>query len=798
MTREFRKVAVLGAGIMGAGIAAQLTNAGIPVYLFDIVPPNLTDDEKKIPAKRNAFADGAVAKMKKMKRPPVAFYVPENAQLVTTGNFDDDLPKLADCDWIVEVVVERADIKRSLYEKIEQYRKPGTPITSNTSGIAIKTLTDGFSDDFKKSFFVTHFFNPPYFMKLLELVSGEETDQNLLKEFAEFGEKKLGKGVVWGKDTPNFVANRIGVGAMVSVFRHMMEGGYTIPEVDAVSGSPIGHAMATFKTADLVGIDTMKNILVNTAEALAGGNDETLPYLKVPEFMAKLVEDGALGNKTKKGFYKKEGKQRLYWDWKELTYKPLEKVKDDLLKKAKNTDDVGGRIKVMVSEPENRLSQFVWKIFVDQCIYSANRLGEICDDIIQIDNGMKWGYNWAMGPFEQWDAVGVKESVERMKADGVAIPDVVTTMLEKSDGTWYKAVDGELHFWDFRENKYVKAPSAPDRFNLKLTKEHKGTLKSNSSASLIDLGDGVVCCEFHCKMNAIDDDLIAMLLEGCDMIEGDDKWRGMVIANQGDNFSVGANLAMIMMGAMGGAFDMIEGAVDNLHKASKRLRYCNKPTVSAPFGMVLGGGAEITMSTDAVCAHSLTWMGLVELGAGLIPGGGGNVALLTRYLENIPASMAVDRFPYIQAVFEQIAMAKVSNTADHAREMKFLRLSDRIVPNRDDLIGQAKKMVIGMFESGYEPKKPPRNLVLPGRPGYATFEMGLYNMGMGGFVTEHEVKIAKKLANVLTGGDIQPNTPVTEDRLLELEKEAFMSLVGEPKSIERMQALLKTGRPLRN
>ena len=795
MARQIKKVAVLGAGVMGAGIAAQLTNYGIPVYLLDIVPPKLTDEEKQIPAKRNAFAAGAVMKMKKMKRPPVAFYVPENANLVTVGNFDDDLEKIAECDWIIEVVVENLQIKQSLFEKIEKVRKPGTIISSNTSGIAINKMVEGRSDDFKKNFCVTHFFNPPYFMKLLEMVPGVDTDPEVMKDLAEFGETTLGKGIVWAKDTPNFVANRIGVAGIASTFKHMVEGEYTIAEVDAVTGKVSGAAMPTFKTTDLVGLDTIHHIITNSYAQLE--DDETREDLKVPEWLAKLIDNGCLGTKTKKGFYKKEGKKKLVWDWKAMEYVELEKVKNDTIKKAKNTDDPAGKAKTLIGA-DDRLSQLAWKLFVDNCLYSARRLGEICDDIMQIDNGMKWGYNRDNGPFEAWDLVGVKESVERMKADGYEIPAVVETMLEKSDGSWYKSEGGKLYFWDFREEKYAPVPTKAHWFNLKLMREDGKVVKENGGASLLDMGDGVLCCEFHTKMNAIDDDIIKMLLEGCDLLDSSDKWEGMVVANQGENFSVGANLMMIMMLAMGKDFDNIKLAVEGLHEASKRLRYCSKPTVSAPFGMVLGGGCEVLMATDAVCAHSLSWIGLVEIGAGLIPGGGGNLGLLTRWLENIPASAAVDRFPYIQKTFETIAMATVSNTAEHARDLKFLRMSDRIVANRDDLIGTAKKMVLGMATAGYQPKLPPNNLILPGRPGYSTFEMGLYNMGLGLFVTEHEVKIAKKLANVLTGGDIQPNSAVSEDYLLELETEAFMSLVGEPKSIERMQSLLTTGKPLRN
>ncbi len=795
MTREIKKVAVIGAGIMGSGIAAHLANAGVPSLLLDIVPPNLTDEEKQNKAKRNAFASGALTKMIKQKGQIQPLMNKRAASLIETGNIDDDLEKVAECDLVIEVVLERLDIKRGLFDKLIKHIKPGTIVASNTSGIAIKSMTEGYPEEFQKNFLVTHFFNPVRYMRLLELVPGEKTDPEVVKLLAEFGESKLGKGIVYGYDTPNFVGNRIGVGAMVTTIQAMIEDDFTIEEVDAVTGKCMGQKMSSYKTADLVGLDTVGHILENSYEQLP--DDAIRELYKVPDFLKAMLDMGNLGNKTKAGYYKKEGKTKMVFDWKTKEYKELVKVKADSLKRAKNNDDVLARVKTLVNE-DDKFGKFAWKITARGALYAASLLGEICDDVVNIDNAMKWGYAWEIGPFEGWDAIGVKDSVERMKAEGMEIPTVVATMLEKSEGSWYKIEGGKKYFWDVKSESYQPVPTKKQWINIQLCKDFKAPLKKNSDASLVDLGDGVACVEFHCKMNAIGEGILRMLHEGLDLVESSDDWAGLVITNEGENFSVGANLAMIMMGAMGKQFDMIEQAVDALHEAGQRMRYSAKPVVAAPFGMALGGGCEIILGADAVCSHSELYAGLVELGAGLIPGGAGNKNLLIHYLENIPADMKMDRFPIVQRVFEQIAMAKVSLSAALAKDMKILRHHDRIVMNRDEVTYEAKRMVKGMYEGGYRPPEKPDFLILPGKPGIATFQMGLYNMGMGGYVTEFEKKIAGKLANVLCGGDIEPNTAVTEERLLELEKEAFMSLVGEPKAIERMQALLTTGRPLRN
>jgi len=788
MTREIKKVAVLGSGIMGNGIAAHLANAGIPSLLLRRAPA---------PAEKAGFAQATIDSIVKVKGAIQPLMDKRRASLITVGNYDDDMDKLAECDWIIESVVEVLETKRALFERIAKVRKPGTIISSNTSGLSISSMTEGFPQEWKDHFLVTHFFNPVRYMRLFELVPGKDTKPEVIEAMASFAESKLGKGMVYAKDTPNFIGNRIGVMAILDVFQCMEEAGLTVEEVDAVTGGPMAHKGATFKTADLVGLDTLGHIVVNSYETLV--NDENREQMKLVPWLKHMIDQNWLGNKTKGGFYKKDKAAggRFAYDWKTMTYRPLEKVKDDCFKIAKETDDPRTRVKTFCAT-DNKYGNFAWKLFARGFIYAANRVGEISDDIVNIDNAMKWGYNWELGPFEVMDAIGVKDALARMTKEGYKIPAVLTTMAAKSEGSWYLVREGKKYFWDVKTNAYKPVPTKPQWFNLTLFKTNKQPLKHNDSASLFDIGDGVALVEFHTKMNSIDADIVNMIEAGIDLVESAPTWNGLVIANEGEHFSVGANVAMIMMGAMAKQFDMIEKTVIDLHRTIQRMRYSTKPVVVAPHGMALGGGCEIILAANAVVTHAELYAGLVELGVGLIPGGGGNKNLLIHYLENIPADMKMDRFPYVQRVFEQVGMAKVSLSAALAKDMKILRYADRVVMNRDEQIWEAKRLAIGMNVGGHRPPELPDYLILPGMPGEATFEMGLYNMAMGGYVTEYEKKIARKLAHVLCGGDIEPNTAVTEQHLLDLEREAFMSLVGEPKSIERMQSILTTGKPLRN
>jgi 3-hydroxyacyl-CoA dehydrogenase len=633
-------------------------------------------------------------------------------------------------------------------------------------------------------------------MKLLELVPGEKTDPAVMADLAAFGETVLGKGIVYCKDTPNFIANRIGVMGMGKIFQLMEQHGLTVEEVDAITGQAMARPKsATFGTADLVGLDVLDHIFRNSYETLA--HDETRELLKAPEWFTKLVKGGALGNKTKKGIYTRDGKTKLYLDWKTGEYKETVRPKWKSTDAAKKAETAADKIRALHAG-DDKASEFAWDLTAGLFSYVGAHLDEIADDIVNIDNAMKWGYNWELGPFEIWDAIGLTAGIDKLKAMGLAVPAMAMELAELGEGTWYVKRKGLRHFWDHKSKAYKPVRMAPTVVDLGALRERGKELKRNDSASILDLGDGVLCVEFHSKMNAIDDAIILAIHDALDIVEGSDDYAGLVLGNQGENFSVGANLFMVLMYARQKKFAELEKAVRGLQTASTRLRYSTKPTVAAPFGMALGGGCEVCLGCDAICAHAELYMGLVEIGAGLIPAGGGTKNTLARWLEHVPADMAVDRFPFIQKAFELIGMATVSFSAEQARDNKHLRLTDRVVLNRDDQLSEAKRMVIGMWAGGYRPPSPPDTLVLPGAPGLATFKMGLHNMRLGKFITDYEYNIASKLAKVLTGGDIEPWSAVTEQHILDLECEAFMSLVGEAKTQERMQNLLMKGKPLRN
>jgi 3-hydroxyacyl-CoA dehydrogenase len=801
MSRTINKVAVLGAGVMGAGIAAHCANAGLPCVLLDIVPPNLTDEERKLKANRDRFALNGLQGALKAK--PAAFFSDKCAKLVTTGNFDDDLALLKDCDLIVECVVENLDIKRNLFKKVADVRKPDGIVTTNTSGLPLAKILEGFDLGFKQHFMVTHFFNPPRYMKLLELVCAPETLPAVAEKVAVWAVDRMGKGVVWGKDTPNFVANRIGVYSMFCAMQEMETFDLSIGEVDAIAGPPMGRPKtAAYKTVDLVGLDTLKHIGDFCYANL--GNDEEREVFKVPSWFTKMVENKWLGNKTKGGFYKKDkspdGKKIVYeFDWHTCDYKLSPRVESDLLTVAKNTEELGERINGLITSDE-KYGQFAWKTLSRTLAYTARRLGEIADDVVNIDNGMKWGFNWSKGPFETWDAIGVAKSVERMKADGLAIAPVVEAVLTKGEGTWYKydAKKGQRLFFDIKTNTYLPEPQPKTQIVIQYAKDIHEVVYTNSSASLINIGDDVLLLEFHSKMNAIDGEIVEAMNYGTNLLNTEDKWNGMVVTNQADNFSVGANLMLLWMASTQGEWESVKGIVKGFQYANKAMRYAKKPVVVAPFGMTLGGGCEVCLGGDAILAHSELYMGLVEVGVGLLPGGGGTKELLIRYLEGIPPQMNVDRFPYVQKVFELIGMAKVSFSAELAREMRILRATDRVILNRDRLVHDAKQMVLGMAIGGYTPPKEPDFLILPGEEGIAAFKVGLDGMRHGGYISEHDEKVATKVAEVLCGGYVRKDTLRTEDELLELELEAFMSLCGEPKSQERMIYMLQKNKPLRN
>ncbi|MGB3096350.1 MAG: 3-hydroxyacyl-CoA dehydrogenase/enoyl-CoA hydratase family protein [Candidatus Deferrimicrobiaceae bacterium] len=802
MFPKIRRVAVLGAGVMGSGIAAHLANAGIRSLMLDIVPPTLSDEDRKRgltekdPAFRNRFAAKGVAGIRKSR--PALLYSQKDIGLISIGNFDDDLPEAAECDWIVEVVTENLAIKKALYDRIEAVWKPGTVVTSNTSGIAISQMTEGRSKEFRKHFLVTHFFNPVRYMKLLELVPGEDTDPGILRGVADFGERKLGKGIVYGKDTPNFIGNRIGVFAMMYAMHAMMEDGLSIEEVDKVLGPAMGRPKsAAFGTADLVGIDTLLHVSDNVYSNLP--DDPQRETFLPPPFVSEMVARGWLGRKAKGGFFKMEGKgeekKMFVLDYQALDYRPTTKVSYPSLDAAKGEDDVGARIR-KVTEGEDKAAGYAWKVLSESLLYSARRIPEIAGDVVNIDNAIKWGFNWTLGPFETWDAIGVKDSVARMRKEGKEIPESVEKMLAGGNPTFYRRRDGILECFDFASGAYVPVPVSPDIIFLPALKERNKVVKGNQGATLVDIGDGVLCLEFHTKMNAIDGDIVSMMNEGVALAEKD--FAGMVIANHAENFCVGANLMLVFLEAQNRNFENIEKMVREFQNACMRLRYSEKPVVAAPAGMTLGGGTEICLGADRIRAAAETYMGLVEVGVGVLPAGGGTKEMVIRHLEGIPDGVSADPLPFLRKAFETIGMAKVATSAKEAREMGFLRPWDRISIQRDFLIQEAKNVVLGMNREGYEMPRPRTDIALPGRSEFSTFAYALYAMKVAGHISEYDERIGRKIAFVMTGGDIPRGTRLSEQDLLDLEREAFLSLCGEEKTQARIQHMLMKGKPLRN
>jgi 3-hydroxyacyl-CoA dehydrogenase len=789
MSKPIRRVAVLGAGVMGSGIAAHCANAGLPVLLLDIVPPNLDDEQKKSRAARNSFADGALKKMLKAK--PAAFFHPKNAQLITTGNFDDDLDKLADYDLVVEAIIERLDIKRGLFEKLENIIDDDTLIASNTSGLRIEDMLEGRKESFKKNFLVTHFFNPPRYMKLLELVAGPDTDPAAIEKCEGWGKEMLGKGIVHAKDTPNFVANRIGAHAMMAAIHLMLEHDIAPEDLDQITGVPMGHPKsATFRTGDMVGIDTLVHVVDNCYKVLT--DDEDRETFKLPDYIRQMIEKKQLGNKTKGGFYKKTKEGIMTLDPKTGDYR--ERGGDEAIRKTckglAKIEDVRERVAKLV-DTDGVVGEVAWKATAKSLAYSARRIGEICDDVVAIDNGMKWGYNWELGPFEIWDAIGFEKAYDRMVADGYELPESVKKMKESGAKAFY---DGDK-VYDLLKGDYVSRDKDPREVTVEILRRGEAPVLSNNGAEAWDLGDGVLGVTFKTKANSIDADIIAMLNDSVDRAERD--FRAMLITNKGDHFCVGANLFAVVMAAQQKQWDGLREMVGNLHKAVQRMRYSTIPVVAAPYGMALGGGLEICMASNAVQAAAETYAGLVEVGVGLVPGGGGNKNMLWQAFEAIPDGVEVDSYAVVTQVFKNIAMADVATSAVMAQRKGYFNQQMSLSFDRARQLHEAKQKAIGMAESGFHPPIP-RAYKLPGESGIATLQMLVNTLINGGYATEHDGVIAMKLAEVLCGGKGGAAREVTEDEVLELEREAFVSLCGEPKSQERMQHMLMKNKPLRN
>ena len=801
MPRKIRSAAVIGSGIMGGGIAALLAGTGIKTLLLDIVPPDLKEEEKNDPVARNrivkAGLDTALATQ------PALFMSPLHAKRITIGNLTDDFDKIAECDWIVEVVVENLKIKQDLFKRIEPVRKKDSVVSSNTSGIPLKAMSKGRSKAFKQHFLGTHFFNPVRYMKLLEIIPGQETLPEILEFMADFGERILGKGIVWAKDTPNFVGNRIGVQGMVKVMQLMLEEGVSIPEVDALFGPAMGRPRTgMFKTADIVGLDTLAHVAQNTYELIA--HDEDRESFVLPEFVNTMIEKKLLGKKSQSGFYKTE----LTPDWQKIRkvlnpatfeYEEAQPVELLCLAEAQKAASLPEKMKTVVYG-EDRGARFAWKAVANNLIYAANRIPEISDTIVDVDNAMRWGFNLEMGPFETWDAIGLKKSVERMEKEGLKVPPQIQKMLKAGHTAFYKMENGIVFYYDFDSESYKEKVVSPHIISLASLKAQDKVVQASESASLIDLDDGVFCLEFHTKMNSLNQQIVEALHSAREFV--DHEGIGLVIGNQAGGmpgaFSAGANLADMSAAARAERYADIEQLIKNLQYGLQDLRYAPFPFVAAPFGLTLGGGCEVCLAADKIVAHAELYMGQVEIGVGLIPAGGGCLNLMKKYLSALPAVVTdFDLAKFFLPVFMAIAMAKVTTSAADARANGFLGPRDRIVFNRDYLIGEAKKEVIKMVAEGYAPPLK-RKIKVLGQAAQGMVAAEISNMLSGKFISEYDAFLAKKIAYVISGGNVRDNAKVDEDVILTLEREVFMDLLKEEKTLARIDHMLTTGKPLRN
>ena len=807
MKRRIERAAVLGAGTMGARIAAHFANAGIPCYLLDIAPSELNADEKRkgltleSPAVRNRIVLAGLEGAKKSK--PAAFFTPETARLVTPGNFEDNLGWCAEVDWIIEVVAENLEIKRNLLTKVEAVRKPGTIVTSNTSGLPIHLIGEGRSEDFRQHWAGTHFFNPPRYMKLVELIAGPETKPEVLQLLDETCDLRLGKGVVRAKDTPNFIANRIGTFSMLNALHQMQALDMTIEEVDTCTGPAIGQPKsATFRTGDLVGLDILVHVVRNIYETAT--NDEKRETYRIPAFVDEMMKRGWLGDKTNGGFYKKDrasgGKEILTLDWQKMEYRARQKAKFGSIEAGKGIEDTRERVRALVApalegKGGDKAARFIWSVLSETCLYAARLMPEIANNVVDVDRAIRWGFAWELGPFEMWDAIGVERMAKALQAEGKKLPPLVEKVLASPGKSFYETEKGNTRYFDYSSGtmKPVEEPSGI--IILKSLKERTPVVQKNSGASLIDLGDGVLCCEFHSKMNAIGGDLVAMLHAGVKKL--DTEFEAMVIANQASNFSVGANLMMVLMGAQEGEWDELNMAVRQFQRVNMAIKYAPRPVVAAPFGMSLGGGCEIPLHSARIHAAAETYMGLVEVGVGLIPGGGGTKEMAIRANEHASSGDATDLIHALRPIFQNIATARVSTSAEEARDMGFLRAADQLSMNRDRLVADAKQTALAMVRAGYHAPAPAEIRVL-GEEFLAVAKLGIHMLVRGEYASEYDAVVARKLAFILAGGNITAPQTVSEQYMLDLEREAFVSLCGERKTQERMAHTLKTGKPLRN
>ena len=801
MNKKIRKVAVIGSGVMGSRIACHFANIGLDVLLLDIVPRELNDKEKAVGLDlesmvvRNRIVNDALKAA--IRSNPSPLYDKKFANRIKTGNLEDDLSLISDCDWIIEAVIERLDIKQQVFENIEKHRTPGTLITTNTSGIPINLMNEGRSDDFKKHFCGTHFFNPPRYLRLLEIIPGPDTDQDVLDFLMHYGDLFLGKRTVMCKDTPAFIANRIGVFSIMALFHLVKEMGLSVEEVDKLTGPVLGRPKsATFRTCDVVGLDTLVHVANGLSQNLP--DDEQKDLFNLPDYIAKMVENNWLGAKSGQGFYKKvkddKGKSVIHaLDLNSLEYSPSRKAKFATLESTKSIDDLAERLKVLI-KGKDKAGEFYRKTFYRLFQYVSNRIPEIADEIYKVDDAMRAGFGWEIAVFDAWDAVGVKETVEAMKADGFTPASWVDDMLASGNNSFYKIENGIRQYYDQTDKTYKIIPGTEDYVMLSNYKPGK-VLWSNDGSSIIDLGDGILNLEFHTKMNAIGSEIIQGVDQIIKMAEKD--YEGIVIANEAQNFSAGANLALIFMLAIEQDYDEIDYAIRAFQNCTSSLRFCQVPVVVAPHGLTLGGGCEMTLHADAVQADAECYIGLVEFGVGLIPGGGGTKEFALRLSDQF--SEGDIQLNELKERFLTIGMAKVATSGEEAYDLGILRRGiDSITVNRDRRIKEAKEKAIELAEAGYTPPLMRKDILVLGKTGLGMVYAGANTMLTGNYMSEHDELISQKLGYVMCGGDLSQPTKVSEQYLLDLEREAFLSLLGERKTLERIQSILTTGKPLRN
>jgi 3-hydroxyacyl-CoA dehydrogenase len=820
--RQITKVAVLGAGTMGSRIAAHIANAGVPVVLLDIVPPGTAADAPK--AARDKFVLGALDGLKKSK--PAAFFSPDSARLITLGNFDDDMALIAGCDWIIEVVAENLEIKRALLAKVLQHRKPGTITTTNTSGLPIAEIVAGLDEDLKKHWFGTHFFNPPRYMRLLEIIPTTDSDPSAVEVVSHFCDQRLGKAIVRSFDTPNFIANRIGTFSMGNAIRLMMVQGLTIEEVDTLTGAPLGWPKSgTFRLGDMVGVDIMAHVAMNFTAQAERIHDER-PEVTLAPFITKMLENKWLGDKTGQGFYKKAGKDqegrdlRHVLDWQTLDYRPADRPKFPALEMAKPVEQTAARIKQLLhADPtKDKAAAFYWPLLTELFTYAANRLSsdgsEPAQDIVAIDQAMKTGFNWELGPFEMMDAAGVRETTYKMLAEGKPVSPNVEKLLHyphaitEPGPTWYKddpTTPSGRQYFDPLASAYKPVPVAPGVTSLATIKKAKGVVKKNPGASVIDLGNGVAAIELHSKMNALGGDIVSLITQtlkpSSDIVRD---FSSFIITGDSANFSVGANLMQLLLSVQEEEWDEVEMAVRQFQNMTQAIKFCPRPVVVAPYGMCLGGGVEIALHAAARQPHAELYMGLVEAGVGLIPGGGGCKEMVLKTVEAGTSirpdarGEGVEIFEALKKNFETIAKATVSTSAVEARALGFLKASDAITMNRERLVTDAALRAAALAEAGYTAPTPRTDIPAPGENALATLKLAVWTMREGQYISDHDAKVANWVAYALCGGKVTPGTLVSEQYLLDLEREAFLSLCGEKKTQERIAFTLKTGKPLRN